>query len=450
MKRAFSLLFLLALCSVSLFSQNDTSGTTEKKIRYELDLGFGAYYQFSTFGNTAFNNVRIPEDLPRRSEDPAVRSQWGLSGDQVTDNPYFHGAYFFRLGTRFTFGNSLAVTGAINAEQRGFSDGVFSRNTRNFYPYFNAIYKKELGDFSILLQLGDFWDFKLYEGLTFTNLETQSWIFKLKYKNFYVKHAGVGDLLIGIGLGIDDLYDYSMGLEKLMLSQENQIDLDLRMGYSNNRQSLSRGFWNTSASLTIQDIHQIYSQFSFNASSGGALLIGARTDIKLSDQFRFSFLAEYRRYSSGFNLGYSSTVFYRDPDEDATFVNSTNNVFVPLDYYERNFNQWAIYTEYQDRNISGINWRTDLRYRFAKTLFLETQFDFNWLFYDDTSFLYPFYEVSFGVAPAETVEITLSLNNRVINLDKNFPTFYASQAPYLLLRVFKPLRFLGENDGVSR
>lgn len=51
---------------------------------------------------------------------------------------------------------------------------------------------------------------------------------------------------------------------------------------------------------------------------------------------------EYRNYSSEFNLGYSNTVFYRNPEKNASFTNSTNNVFIPLDYYERNFSQWAV------------------------------------------------------------------------------------------------------------
>ena len=158
LKRGSLLSLLLCLSMASLFAQRDSM--TIKNINIDLDLGFGAYYQFSSFGQTNLNSAKIPDFLPRRINEPEIRNRWGLNNDLLTDNPYFHATYFFRLGTKFQFKNALFVTAAINAEQRGFSDGVFSKNTRNFYPYFNAIYKKEFGDFSFLFQ-GALTNFKL-------------------------------------------------------------------------------------------------------------------------------------------------------------------------------------------------------------------------------------------------------------------------------------------------
>lgn len=126
---------LIVLSSTVVLSQQIHQDTVGTKISYDLDLGGGTYYQFTTFGNTNFNAVRIPQSLPRRVNNPDLRNIWGLNNSSVTDNPLFHGSYYFKFGAQFKFGENLRVTASINAEQRGFSDGVFSRQTRNFYPY---------------------------------------------------------------------------------------------------------------------------------------------------------------------------------------------------------------------------------------------------------------------------------------------------------------------------
>ena len=165
---------------------------------------------------------------------------------------------------------------------------------------------------------------RLYEGLTFYNLETQSWILKAKYKKFYFKHVGVGDLLIGIGLRIDDLYDYSMGFEKVLLDREGTRWLDLRAGYSNNRGSVvESNFVNLSAAMTTIKGLKSYAQLSRRQSGASAFLIGMEKQFatqtkKIEGHIRIA----YRNYSRGFNSSFSNTVYYRDPQESSAFTNN--------------------------------------------------------------------------------------------------------------------------------
>jgi hypothetical protein len=449
MKRLSIILIIISSVSLAMGQQFEND-TVVSKINYELDLGVGTYYQFSTFGNTAFNSVKTSQLLPRRASNPAVRDNWCLGNNFVSDNPFFHGSYFFKFGGKFAIGENLKITGSVNAEQRGFSDGVFSKQTRNFYPYFNAIYFNKKGKFSYLIQIGDFWDLKLYEGLTFNNLETQSWVFKLKYGNFFVKHVGIGDLLIGIGLGIVDLYDYSFGLEKVSLNQDSTLSLDLKFGYSNNRGSLGEGFRNFSTKIDYNNNYSFYSQLSINNSGNTAFLVGVNSELNLWSKVAITSNLEYRNYSSGFNLGYKNTVYYRNPEEGALFTNSSNNVFIPLDYYERNFNQWAIFTEYQSLNINGLNLQSNIKYNFKDNTFCNLGIDFNWLNTENENILYPFFKLGFGIAPIQSTEISLEITNKVLNLDKDFPSFYSSNTPYLMLRLYKPLKFIKENDRQHR
>lgn len=444
MKYIFTILIFISVTVAK--GQQGKVDTVETKINYELDLGAGTYYQFTTFGNTAFNAVKTSQVLPRRNDNLDVRNAWGLNNNLVSDNPFFHGSYFFKFGAKFKIGKNLRITSSINAEQRGFSDGVFSNRTRNFYPYFNAIFSNKKGKFSYLIQVGDFWNFKLYEGLTFSNLETQSWVLKLKYGNFFLKHIGVGDLLIGIGLGIDDLYDYSSGFENIYLNQDSTINLDLKFGYSLNRGSFGRGFWNFSTNIDYNNNYSFYSQLSINSSSNTAFLIGVNTKVNLWDRVAIKSSIEFRYYSSEFNLGYRNTVFYRNPQERASFINSTNNVFIPLDYYERNFNQWAVFTEYQNLNINGLNLQSNIKYNFTNKVFCNLAIDFNWLNTEEENILYSFYKFGVGASPIKSTEISLEITNKVLNLDKDFPSFYSSNTPYLILRLYKPLKFIREND----
>lgn len=438
--------FITALLFLIYF-QSTAQDYSFGKMNFDLDLGFGTYYQFTTFGNTELNSVIIPDLLPRRINDP-VRSSWGLDNDLVTDNPFFHGSYFCRLGGQFVYDSTLYITTAVNMEQRGFSAGRYNANTLNVYPYFNARYLKKRGEFSYLLQVGDFWDMRLYEGLTFYNLQTQSWVFKLKYGPFYLKHVGIGDLLRGIGLGIDDVYDYSFGLEKLKLSSEI-LYADMRIGYSNNRGSGSGGFWNVSTRLNYKDFLEIYSQYS-TQETGGAFLMGLDLSEKTIFKFTYNVSLDYRSYSSGFNSGYINNVYYRNPQITSSFENSTSSVFFPLEFYERPFGQWALYTEYQGRNVQGFNLKGELSYNLFRKTFIRTKLDFNWISTKEESVLYPFYSIGFGEKLVEDIEITLELTNRILNLDKHYPTLYASKKPYFMIRVYKCLPYLKGSDRKHR
>ena len=444
LKFKYSLSALLFLFSI----QSEAQDSSAQNINFDFDLGFGVYYQFSTFGNTQLNSAIIPELLPRRINEPEVRRNWNLENDLVSDNPFFHGSYFFRLGGQFVYDSSLYVTAAVNMEQRGFSDGRFSLNTMNLYPYLNARYAKSRGKFSYLLQAGDFWDMKLYEGLTFYNLQTQSWVFKLKYGPFYLKHVGVGDLVRGIGLGIDDLYDYSFGAEELPLSSGSVL-LDARVGYSNNRGSLSGGFWNYSSRVKYRKLFELFVQYS-SQNSGDAFLVGADLNEQNFFGLNYKVSVDYRSYSSGFNLGYINTVYYRDPNEGAGFTNSTSDVFFPLEFYERPFGQWALFTAYQGRDVQSFSLRGALSYQLWMNTYIRTRLDFNWIIVAEETVLYPFYSIGFGYQSEDDIEIMLEFTNRVMNLDKNYPTLYASDSPYFMIRAYKPLKYLDENDKYHR
>ncbi|MEO1626826.1 MAG: hypothetical protein AAFV25_16860, partial [Bacteroidota bacterium] len=273
-----------------------------------------------------------------------------------------------------------------------------------------------------------------------------SWVVKLQYDKFYVKHMGVGDLLIGIGLGIDDLYDYSTGFESLHLNDAKSVAMDIRFGYSNNRNSRNGGFYNLSTKVTVAEKSEFYAQTSFRRQGNAAFLIGVKDSREIGSKFRIDLLAELRSYSADFNLGYANIVYYRDPEEPSSYTNNRNRVFIPLDFFERPFSQWAVFTEYQGEDVLGLVARVDASYTLFRQSSIDVGLDINYISSDQENFTYFFYDIGYVVRPYKDLEISLSMTNRVLNLDKNYPSLYLTSSPYFLVRMYKPLRFVREND----
>ena len=442
---------LLFMISSPLFGQDSLFN----RMKIDFDIGFGTYYQFSSYQKTNFSEAKIPLLLsPRRKDEPELRDQWGLNNNFVTDNPLFHGAYFFDAGVQIAVAKGLQATVMITAEQRGFSDGRFSKNTINIFPYFNIIYQRRFGNFSYSLQAGDFYNSKLYEGLTYYNIQTsQSWIFKVKYKNFYIKQYGVADLTRNIGLGIDDLYDYSLGLEGLTFSQQDSLQLNVRLGYSDNTGAFNPQVLNYAANLTYRNRLVGYAQLSTRniTGSNSAFLLGISIENKKASRLEMQAQVEFRKYGAAFNQGFINNVYYRNPNESASFTNSIDNVFFPLITFERPFSQWAVFTEYQNRNVSGFALQGKWHYRLFGKTYVKFEHDLNWIFTENQpSFLYPFYAFGIGAKPKSEIELFFELTNKVLNLDKHYPTLYSATSSYFLIHVFKPIKFRKQNDQQHR
>jgi len=443
--RSVILCFLLLVSGI-LAAQD----TTRFAPSYNFDYGFGVYYQFNSFGSSFNNPAKLSPQLPpRRSNFPEVQRNWGLNGDLVTDNPFFHGAYYLEAGARLQPARGLTIIGSLTAEQRGFSDGQFSKRTRNFFPYLNARYERQIGKFRYSAQVGDFTDFTLYEGLTFYNLQTQSWVFKLQYGRFYLKHAGIGDLIRAIGLGIDDLYDYSVGLEDVTFGDAEEWGLTLRSGLSNNRGAFGGAFVNFSARVNRAEHYFTAVQYS-RSSIGNAFLLTFGVPSISYGKLDLSGQISLRNYGADFNTGFSNTVFYRDPQGSSSFTNSTSEVFYPLNVYERPFNQWAVYTEYGARRVSGLNLQLKAYIPLFSITYLRVLFDLNTISSEGESFTYPFYSFGIGIRPTDDIDIFLERTNRVLNLDNNYPTLYAAAEPYFTIRAHKALSFRQEADRVHR
>jgi hypothetical protein len=417
---------------------------------FEPAVGLGLYYQFTSYGQSGLVDAKLPTSIPRRIQPDRVTA-WNLD-ERVSDNPLLHAASYVTVGGRFRLADSLFLSAALNAEQRGWSAGRFNDRTINVFPYFNINYRKRFGRFRFSTQAGDLNSLRLYEGLTFYNLMTQSWVFKFSYGPFYLKHLGVADLIRDIGLGIDDVYDYSFGVEEWRFVPDSEIALTLRAGYSNNRRAREGAFWNYSAAVGRPESWRAYTQFTRrrNSPGSGAFLLGFHLPRLTYGRLSLGGRVEYRRYGNGFNAGFINAVFYRQPDEPATFDNSTGPAFFPLNVYERPFSQWAVFTEYGGRELSNFGLQLNSSLRLFGRCFARLRLDWTTISTGGEDISYPFYSTGLGFRPTNDFDIFLEVSNRVLNLDKSYPTLYLARQSYFTLRIYKPLSLWAEDSGFHR
>ncbi len=263
----------------------------------------------------------------------------------------------------------------------------------------------------------------------------------------------------GIGLNINDQRDYIVSLEDLPVS--DHMTADARAGYFDYCKSgeydlgLPANGMNVSVGLQWKETARLYSQVGIrctnDSSHGGikrcASLIGCTVGGSLK-MFDLDLTAEYRYYGRYFNrdLKYTGDSFlYRGYDRyDVTYYtwNTVGRYLYPLELFHRPFSQWAVYTDYQGRDVQSLIFRADASCRLPGNCTVICNLDFNYVdVSNEDTFLYPFYDAGFGWAPVSGVSITLRHTNRAMNLDAHYPTLYLLRDGILMITFEGSLSF---------
>jgi hypothetical protein len=375
----------------------------------------------------------------------------------VSDNPLFHGAAYFDFKLNFS-GYGFTIGTDIFAEHRGISYGVF--NTRNMilFPKFRMAFDssfKLFGEkFEAAVFVGNHENLRLYEGLSLYNMECQGSVFYLKWRNFKLSRIKIGDLEYCIGLGINDVDDFILSAENLCIW--NDWKLDIKAGISQYLFSYAfssfiypdneTGSQNLSFALH-NDNFRIYSQLGIRGSNSNidfkwrsAFLAGAKYKYE-SENLRLDLTGEYRYYGYYFNQNlYSKNVHYREivssgsNDYISGYANTIGTNLYPLFSLNAPFSQWAVYTEYQNKNVMALVFQLNGTYKFYDNFVFKANLDYNYIraSYED-GFLYPFYNIGIGYEPIKDNYILVSSTNKAMNLDKSYPTFYLYKVPRIML-----------------
>ncbi len=396
-------------------------------VEIEYDLKGGYYYLNNSNDNYSPSVPDIIEDLRASYNHP-----------EITDNPLFHGAVYVEFRTKSDIADNLDLFTDIVVEHRGFSYGVYSTGNLIVYPKF--LIAGTLPKLKTDYMMGNRENFKLMNGLVIYNLDAQVIDFKTRYNNlFSYRFSWLGDLINGIGLGMDDLFAHIISMENLNFADFAKADVSF--GFYLWDQTAGLDFSNNSLNFASSlqyskniDLN-VYSQQAMRDIGTGfdpntvATLFGSEYSVQNKKTF-FKLLLENRFYGKGFLQGLKNEdVFYRESYEYDT---SIGEQLYPISRYERPFSQFAVFAEYQGEvdteNISTNVWGTtiyiDYKYDFYKSYFVENIFDINYIIssYDD-GFWYPFYTIKLGVQPEIHSTLSLLFTNKTMNLNLHYPSF---------------------------
>lgn len=436
-KTLFLFVLLLIGFTTTLFSNQDSSALNLFN-NFELKISGGHIYQEAGIGR-----VTVPE---YQKEDEEINLggpiRWVITkpSGYISDNPLLHGAAWADVNL-CAGGSGFAIDLNLVAEHRGISYGVFSSKAIAVYPRYKFSFDTSfqiLGEkFSAGTRIGNQDNLRLYEGLTFYNIDVQGSSFYFKWRNFRLTYHKVGDLLFGIGLSINDADDYIFSIEDINLFHNWSLNLNagtFTYGASNNESGIT-----FSVALDNKKV-RIYSQYGYRNRTNpdeitlpwaSAFLSGIQGNYELSKINLFGVnlgsvsvntCAEYRYYGYYFNLGYyDKTPRYRTIDR---YTTATTYLY-PLYYFERPFSQWAIFTELQKKNVFGFTFRLKIDYHFWKGFLILADFDYNYIRASGVEgYLFRFYNIGIGYEPTRGCYIMASLTNRGMNLDKSYPTLY--------------------------
>ncbi len=454
---------VFVLVSAFLCSGAETREESARLGGWDIRLGLSGKFLAQNFDAEDMPAIRMPDYLMNQRKDSRMAEYFkALKTDKVTDNPLAHGAAYTDM-TLEARKSGITLSCELKTEHRGASYGTYAMHDIAVLPkYLVAIDTSfTVGGrrFHAGVEAGNFDDHLLYEGLTIYNIDVQGYQIYLKWKHLRLNMHHIGDMEYGIGLNINDQRDYIVSLEDLPVS--DQMTADARAGYFDYCKSgeydlgLPANGMNVSVGLRWKDTAHLYSQVGIrrinDPSRSGikrcASLIGcaAGGSLKMLD---LDLTAEYRYYGRYFNrdLKYTGDSFlYRGYDRyDITYYawNTVGRYLYPLELFHRPFSQWAVYTDYQGRDVQSLIFRADASYRLPGNCTVICNLDFNYIdVTNEDTFLYPFYNVGFGWAPVSGVSTALSHTNRAMNLDTHYPTFYLLQRGILMITFEGSLSF---------
>lgn len=415
--------------SASAIAQ-DSARAIPKSI--DIDVSAAHYYQTDAEDRSAYV-----------SNHPTVR-QAALLGPYgagyVSDNPLYHGGTFAKLGALVTFIDGVTLDAEIVAEHRGISYGVYATDEMIIFPRMllglDTTFTAITGDpVRVIARVGNFTDLRWYEGLQYYNMDGQGSDIEIGWSWLRLWRRQIGDAVYGLGLGIGDVAEFGAGLLDVPLS--DSLTADLSIGhtiYAGTPYRDDEGF-NYSLGLEWGSIGRLYGEIgtrnlSFGALSGNesAFLLGLDGRYALGP-VDIAGRAEWREYGRGFNEGRTSHARFRSPGS------TIGDFLYPLDYLERPFSQWAVYTEYQS-DITAFTLQLDTRVHLPYGFLLRAVLDFNEIQGGDWPVdSYDFFDIGLGWEPVRGLSIIASRTNRAMNLDRSYPTYYMYTTPVQALTV---------------
>ncbi|MBD3179997.1 MAG: hypothetical protein GF417_10575 [Candidatus Latescibacteria bacterium] len=390
-------------------------------------------------------SIDMPDYIrSRKIYSPLASRHPELHQNTLTDNPLIHAATFNEISMEARR-CGLKITSRLLMEHRGMSCGVYNMENTALIPKLNISADSSFSlsgeEIHFGLSAGNYDNITIGKGLTLYNIDLQGICSYLRWGRVKAGYNSFGDLVGSYDIMINDAAYYSLSLMQIHLIERLELDIEAGLykylaGDEGNtvEDEISLGFEiRRGKSLRIYSETGLrnYNDTFFDRIDQGANLVGIALNLE-RDRFDFTAAAERRYYGRYFNLGFASESGYFNFRENSGNLshNSIGTHLYPVSHFLRPFSQWAVYTEYQGKDVSSYILQADLSYDFPGGLFASSHIDFNYILAsNEDPFLYPFYRVAAGWKPLERSRCSIGITNRAMNLDEQYPTLYLLKSP---------------------
>lgn len=415
----FSILFFFKISLAQNLSQWEIS----------LDVEASGLHLFA-FDPT--KEIRIDKEIFRRRRTQSIfRPNYSVS-----DNPNFHAASYAGLKVGTSYKNKYKLHTLFFVEDRGASYGTNDLDNIVFFPAFTFeimdTFKVLNQQFELDISMGNLLKHQIDNGLKIYNVDVQGVDIKIIHKNFFAQYHQIGDLSFSIGLGIEEFYNYGFGYEnkliRVALTREENIMTGSSPYRSYSSWNLLGNFYpNKNTEIFFQIGHRDFS--SFNIKENVGLLLGANLKVLQNKKFKWSIFPKIRFYKRNFNEGHlDRSVVYRKLNGQI-YSNTVGRYLYPLRNFYYDFDQWAVYTEYQLLDIFALGLKNNFEWRFFKKFHIRSQIELLSIRREKEFFTNYLYDFDFFYMPIEGFDVGFKVTNKSYNLDAHFQTFYTSRFP---------------------
>lgn len=339
---------------------------------------------------------------------------------------------------------------SLIAEDRAGSFGVLRSDNFVIFPRMNITIKDSilLGKMNkplfIDFKIGDMVNYWHRNGLALYNVDVQGGYFALSYGVLEASFTSITDLSQHVGIGVGEVFAYGLGL--------NHEGTRWRKRFGWAVDIIPESFYTTSPF-----IHHIYTEathlkkhYGFVAELGYryhqeltwfGIPVPNEPNQKLAGVLELfhqmkSDVSESMSLSLKNNVGlryYGSVYNKRRTSEGSRYRNGaafTGDFLYPLNNTRRQFDQWAVYTEFQDQNITSLNWMVKGSLQLLNKASIFSEHELLLLLPEkEPAFLYHFFRTGLSYKLTKNWIAEAYMSNSVMNLDAHYQTYYQARVP---------------------
>jgi hypothetical protein len=169
---------------------------------------------------------------------------------------------------------------------------------------------------------------------------------------------------------------------------------------------------------------------NFHAPLGA--LVGFDIASKKAEKYKWDLKFKARYFGETFNKEfYDYGLRYRMETTPMNLAgNYVGRYLYPLINTYRDFDQWSVYTEYQDSQLFSVSAIFDGERNLFRKLFFHVDFESNLIqSKKQENILYTFYKTGLKFELPAEIHFEMYVTNKLMNLDVHYQTFYQSLRP---------------------